>query len=113
MLILTRRIGEIIRIGDDITVTVLAVKGSQVKFGTCAPNDVNIHERKSMNEFTPKASRLSPGRTSIDGGSVGRRSVRSAQLCDFPQRGRMLSAANTFAVFGRFEGLPAQVVQGT
>ncbi|TNL09657.1 carbon storage regulator [Kosakonia cowanii] len=46
MLILTRRIGEIIRIGDDITVTVLGVKGQQVKFGTSAPKEVGVHREE-------------------------------------------------------------------
>ncbi|EEH8378422.1 carbon storage regulator CsrA [Salmonella enterica subsp. enterica serovar Montevideo] len=46
MLILTRRVGEIIRIGDDITVTVLGVKGQQVKFGTSAPKDVNVNREE-------------------------------------------------------------------
>ncbi|HEE4993083.1 carbon storage regulator CsrA [Agrobacterium tumefaciens] len=46
MLILTRRIGEIIRIGDDITVTVLGVNGQQVKFGTTAPRDVDVHRQE-------------------------------------------------------------------
>jgi carbon storage regulator len=46
MLILTRRIGETIRIGEDITVTVLGVTGQQVKFGTSAPKEVNVHREE-------------------------------------------------------------------
>ena len=42
MLILTRRIGETLKIGDDITVTVLDVKGYQVRVGIKAPQDVTI-----------------------------------------------------------------------
>lgn len=42
MLILTRRIGETIIIGNDIKVTVLGVKGSQVRIGVEAPNDVAV-----------------------------------------------------------------------
>ena len=42
MLILTRRVGESLRISDDIVVTVLEVKGNQVKIGTDAPRDVPV-----------------------------------------------------------------------
>ena len=42
MLILTRRIGETLKIGDDITVTVLDVKGTQVRVGVVAPKDVRV-----------------------------------------------------------------------
>lgn len=42
MLVLTRRIGESIKIGDDITLTVTDVNGSQVKLGIAAPSDVPI-----------------------------------------------------------------------
>ena len=43
MLILTRRVGESIIIGDDVSVTVLGVKGQQVRIGTKAPRDVSVH----------------------------------------------------------------------
>lgn len=43
MLILTRRPGELIRVGDDITVTVMSVKGNQVRLGIDAPQDVAVH----------------------------------------------------------------------
>ena len=46
MLILTRRVGEKVVIDDDIVVSVLAVKGSQVRIGIEAPNDVNIHREE-------------------------------------------------------------------
>jgi carbon storage regulator len=42
MLILTRRVGESLRISDDIVVTVLEVKGNQVRLGTDAPRDVPV-----------------------------------------------------------------------
>ena len=42
MLILTRRVGESVVIGDDVDVTVLGVKGNQVRVGISAPDDVNI-----------------------------------------------------------------------
>lgn len=43
MLILARRVGETLNIGDDITVTVLAVNGSQVRIGVNAPKEVEVH----------------------------------------------------------------------
>lgn len=46
MLILTRRVGETICIGDDITVTVMAINGNQVILGTSAPRDVSIHREE-------------------------------------------------------------------
>jgi carbon storage regulator len=46
MLILTRRVGESITIGDDITVTVLAVNGAQVRIGVDAPKDVPVHREE-------------------------------------------------------------------
>ena len=59
MLILTRRLGEKLIIGDDVTVTILGVKGCQVRVGIEAPNDVRVNreeiyqrllkERKALN----------------------------------------------------------------
>ena len=46
MLILTRRVGERLMIGDDISVTVLGVKGNQVRIGVQAPADVGVHREE-------------------------------------------------------------------
>ncbi len=46
MLILTRRIGESVMIGDKVTVTVLGVKGNQVRLGVNAPRDVSVHREE-------------------------------------------------------------------
>ena len=46
MLILTRRVGETIRINDDISIQVLSVSGQQVKIGITAPTDVVVHREE-------------------------------------------------------------------
>ena len=46
MLILTRRVGETVMIGDDVTVTVLGVKGNQVRIGVNAPKTVAVHREE-------------------------------------------------------------------
>ena len=46
MLILTRRAGEAVMIGSDVTITVLGVKGNQVRIGINAPKDVTVHREE-------------------------------------------------------------------
>ena len=46
MLILTRRIGETLMVGDEVTVTVLGVKGTQVRIGVNAPKDIAVHREE-------------------------------------------------------------------
>jgi len=70
MLILTRRVGESVMIGDDVTITVLGVKGNQVRVGINAPKNVAVHreeiyeriKREQQGELPdkPKAAEYTP-----------------------------------------------------
>jgi carbon storage regulator len=63
MLILTRRVGESVVIGEDVTVTVLGVKGNQVRIGINAPKHVAVHREEIF-------ERIKSGRGAPDGGSA-------------------------------------------
>ena len=51
MLILTRKSGESLMIGEDISVTVLGVKGNQVRIGINAPKDISVHREEIFDKF--------------------------------------------------------------
>ena len=55
MLILTRRVGETLMIGDNVSVTVLRVKGNQVRLGVNAPADVSIHREEIFERIQKEA----------------------------------------------------------
>ena len=60
MLILTRRVGETVVIGEDVTVTVLGVKGNQVRLGVNAPREVTVHREEIYDRIKREESSESP-----------------------------------------------------
>ena len=56
MLILTRRVGESLMIGDEVTVTVLGVKGNQVRVGVNAPKEVAVHREEIYERIRSEGS---------------------------------------------------------
>jgi carbon storage regulator len=61
MLILTRRVGESVMIGDKVTVTVLGVKGNQVRLGVNAPRDVAVHREEIYERIKSEGGGADPG----------------------------------------------------
>jgi carbon storage regulator len=57
MLILTRRVGEALKIGNEVTVTVLAVKGNQVRVGISAPREVAVHRQEIFERIRREGDR--------------------------------------------------------
>ena len=56
MLILTRRVGEALMVGDDTKIVVLGVKGSQIRLGINAPKDVKVHREEIYEKINEKSS---------------------------------------------------------
>ena len=73
MLILTRRVGESVVIGEDVIVTVLGVKGNQVRIGINAPKTVAVHREEIFERI--KSGRGADGDASDDAKSVPRETL--------------------------------------
>src|SRR3546814_18802867 len=87
MLILTRRVGETLMIGDSVTVTVLGVKGNQVRIGITAPKDVAVHreeiyERIQRGEDAESGAKPPAPKEDLPDPEIGRASCRE-RVCQY------------------------------
>ncbi len=65
MLILTRRVGESVVIGGDVTITVLGVKGNQARIGVNAPKEITVH-REEIHERIKRESATQAARSAVE-----------------------------------------------
>lgn len=66
MLVLSRAVGELISIGDDISVRVLSVSGSTVRFGVEAPRHIDVHRSEIYEKIQKKKAHAAPKACSVE-----------------------------------------------
>lgn len=81
MLILSRRIGETLRIGSNVTVTVVGVKGSYVRIGITAPASVRVHREELYERIRRGTAQMRVNPVSSLGNPVQQRSGAPGNLC--------------------------------
>lgn len=57
MLVIAREVGEVIAINDDIKIKVISIEGGSVRFGICAPREVEVHRKEVYQRILAKAAR--------------------------------------------------------
>ena len=67
MLILTRRVGEKLMIGDDLSISILRVNGNQVSLGVTAPDDVSVHREEVYEQISQGQGRTKTASTDTQG----------------------------------------------
>lgn len=67
MLILTRRVGETLIIGDNVSITVLGVRGQQVRLGVDAPKDVSVHREEIYKRIQDEQNGTTSSEDGVDG----------------------------------------------
>jgi carbon storage regulator len=61
MLVLTRRVGQILKIGDDVDIMVIGVKGNQIRFGIKAPRHISVHREEVIEKIKREEALIAPG----------------------------------------------------
>ena len=79
MLILTRRVGETIVIGDNVIVTVLGIKGNQVRIGINAPKDVTVHREEIYQRIQQEKNTTTPATTTAAPAPVAKPEVKPTE----------------------------------
>lgn len=87
MLILTRRVGETLMIGDEVTVTVLGVKGNQVRIGVNAPKDVAVHREEIYERIKRERAAERPDESERPNASTGEGSASGGSASQQQQQG--------------------------
>ena len=80
MLVLTRKLGENIRIGDSVKITVLEVRSGQVKLGIEAPPEIKVHREEIYARIQEENRRANRGKTEGTGTDPGRKDLNSKDL---------------------------------